>query len=135
MTKQSNLSRTLQMTLCAAAAACAMGTVNAQTQAPAKLVESSSTQTPVQASPTQARSTDGRANVPSTGTTAPSKSSMEARQPAQASPTNARSTDGRKDKDMSSSHSGTSHGASQSSMEAMKPTQASPSTTGSPTGR
>lgn len=133
MTKQSTLSRTLQMTLCAAAAACAMGTVNAQTQAPAKLVESSSTQTPVQASPTQARTTDGRANVPSTGTTAPSKSSMEARQPAQASPTNARSTDGRKD--VSGTHSGTTHGPSQSQTDAMKPPQASPSTPGSPTGR
>lgn len=132
MTMQSTLSRTLQMTLAAAATVCAMGTVNAQTQAPAKLVESSSSQTPVQASPTQARSTDGRKDTHSSGTTAPSKSSMETRQPAQASPTNARSTDGRKD--APASH-GTTHGPSQSQAEAMKPSQASPSTTGSPTGR
>lgn len=129
MTMQSNLSRTLQMTLCAAAV-CAMGAVNAQ-QAPAKLSESSSTQTPVQASPTQARSTDGVKGSHNT-TTAPSKSSMEARQPAQASPTNARSVDGRKD--VPASHS-TGHGPSQSDSEARKPVQASPSTPGSPTGR
>lgn len=135
MTMQSTLSRSLQMTLCAAAAACAMGTVNAQTQAPAKLVESSSTQTPVQASPTLANSTDGRQNkdMNSSSTTAPSKSSMEARQPAQASPTNARSTEGRQG--MSSSSHSTNHAPSQSQMEAQKPPQASPNTPGSTTGR
>ena len=128
MTMQSNLSRTLQMTLCAAAM-CAMGAANAQT--PAKLGESSSTQTPVQASPTQARSTDGvRDKHNSSGTTAPSKSAMEARMPAQASPSQARSLEGRKDVP----HSG-SNVPSQSQMEAQKPAQASPSTTGSPTGR
>lgn len=132
MTMQSTLTRSLQMSLCAAAV-CAMGAVSAQTQPPAKLVESSSTQTPVQASPTQAHTTDGRMNTHSSTTTAPSKSSMEARQPAQASPTNARSTDGRQGH-MSSSHS-TTNVPSQSQMEAMKPPQASPSTPGSPTGR
>lgn len=132
MTMQSTLTRSLQMSLCAAAI-CAMGAVSAQTQAPAKLVESSSAQTPVQASPTQAHSTDGRANTHSSTPTAPSKSSVEARQPAQASPTNARSTEGRS-ADMSSSHS-TNNAPSQSQADAMKPPQASPSTPGSPTGR
>ena len=128
MTQQSTLSRTLQLTLCAVAFGAA-GMASAQQ--PNKLQESSSAQTPAQASPSQARNPDGvRDHTPQT--TAPSKSSMEARQPSQASPTIARSTDGRKD--APASHS-TNHGPSQSQMEAMKPSQASPSTAGSPTGR
>lgn len=135
MTMQSTLSRSLQMTLCAAAAACAMGAAHAQTPPQAKLAESSSTQTPVQASPTLANSTDGRKDKDMhSSTTAPSKSSMEARQPAQAAPTNARSTDGRQGMSSSSSHS-TNNAPSQSQMEAQKPPQASPNTPGSTTGR
>ncbi|WP_422692627.1 23S rRNA (pseudouridine(1915)-N(3))-methyltransferase RlmH [Comamonas endophytica] len=57
---KSTWSRSVQMTLCAAAI-CAMGAVNAQTpQAPASVgTPQSSTQTPSQASPSQARGTEG----------------------------------------------------------------------------
>lgn len=57
---KSTWSRSVQMTLCAAAI-CAMGAVNAQTpQAPASVATpQSSTQTPSQAAPSQARGTEG----------------------------------------------------------------------------
>jgi len=57
---KSTWSRSVQMTLCAAAI-CAMGAVNAQTpQAPASVATpQSNTQTPTQASPSQARGHDG----------------------------------------------------------------------------
>src|SRR5690606_24527999 len=58
---KSTWSRSVQMTLCAAAI-CAMGAVNAQTpQAPASVATpQSNTQTPTQASPSQARGNEGQ---------------------------------------------------------------------------
>lgn len=125
--KSTTWSRSLQMTLCAAAV-CSAGLVNAQMSPPTGTSQSASeAKMPAQASPSQARSQDGKkkssaSHGHSSGT---SQSASETKMPAQASPSQARSQEGRMNAPPSAS---SATGTSQSASEVKMPAQSSPST-------